>query len=114
MKTYKEFISEAESPAVEKLKKKYKTLATKDFQKRDGDYTSSGVPDTISVSGWKNEFTIRFDFKNTSERDATKWAERYLKQRQGKDSFKFSSGQDGDYKDDWVQVFAEIEVDENV
>lgn len=99
---FADYITEAMafSKDVEKLVKKYKKLQTNDYQNRGGNYPSSGIPDTIHVNGYKNEFFIEAAFKNTSEREAIKWMTREL--GSAAKQFKISAHQDGDYKDDWV------------
>jgi len=80
---------------------KFKHLATDDFQKRDGNFSPrNGIPDSIDVY----DDYIRLTFKNTSERSARDFAERFA--ARNKIQFKnIDSCQDGDYEDDWVTSF---------
>lgn len=105
MKTYKAFMEEAVDKRVAKLLSKYKKKKTNDYQRRGGNYPDAGVPDTISVSGWRNEFSIEYLFKSTGEREAKRWVERDL--GSAAKQFKITTRQDGDYKDDWVAVYVE-------
>ena len=103
---FAEYIAEGQNdPKVEKLIKKFKKLDTEDYQKRGGNYPSSGVPDSINVGGYKKEFWIQATFKNTSEREALSWLKSELGSA-GK-QFSISAHQDGDYRDDWVVARAQ-------
>ena len=86
------------------IEKALKALATDDYQNRGGNYPESGVPDVIDAS--RN--TLNFSFKNTSEDAARNWVSRFLTQN-GLSAKTISAGQTGDYEDDWVDVYAEIE-----
>lgn len=107
VKLKKESVSESQmNPKVAKLVAKYKKLKTDDYQNRKGDYPQGGMPDSINVVGWQNEFSINLEFKNTSENIAIHWTTRLL----GADAkkFKITAAQTGDYHNDWVTVTAEI------
>ena len=76
-----------------------KPCATNDYQKRDGDYPDSDVPNAIYVS----EFDIVCSFKNTLEEVAQHWLYKYLTSfglELNEDSI--CTRQDGDYWNDWV------------
>ena len=79
---------------------KFKHLSTDDYQKRDGAYPVSDIPTDIRV---QDDYII-FSFKNTSEGTARAFAKMFA----GHNKIQFSkidSSQDGDYEDDWVEVF---------
>ena len=99
---------------------KAKSLETHDYQRRGGTYPKSGVPDSINF--WADAFytddktyadgradMLRFSFKNTSERDALKWVQSFLRGK-GINVTEWSTRQDGDYSDDWVAVTAYFNV----
>ena len=86
-----------------------KTLQTRDYQNRGGNYPESDVPDSINIMTGKNndECFVDADFKNTDEKTASRWLQKYLEEK----GFKVSSittQQDGDYADDWVSARALI------
>lgn len=86
----------------DKLEAWLKSVITDDYQNRGGNYPRSGVPD--SLDSWKgNELTATF--KNTDERTAKAWLERFCKQS-GFPPKKLDTWQDGDYRDDWVGASA--------
>lgn len=106
MKSFKQFLEEGKNfKEVDALIRKYKKKATEDYQNRGGDYPASGIPDTITVGGWQNEFFMDYSFKNTSEREAKRWVERDL--GSAAKQFKITTGQDGSYRDDWVIVYVQ-------
>jgi len=117
MKTYNQFLYEASrtfiqeaqlDPKVTALMSKYKKYKSDDYQKRGDRAPRSGIPDTIEVGGWQNEFFMTFTFKNTSQKTAEAWVKKLLGSEAKK--FKIGSRQEGDYKDDWVAVEAGINV----
>ena len=78
----------------------FTNLATDDYQKRDGAYPKSNVPDSIDVY---DDYML-FSFKNTSERSGREFAEMFA--LRNKIQFKtIDSNQSGDYEDDWIEVF---------
>lgn len=81
---------------------KINALATDDFQKRGDKYPAGGKPDTIDV--FNNDVTLVF--KNTSEREAIRWTETFLKVK-GFVAKSVTAHQTGDYQDDWVNVDAD-------
>ena len=95
MKRYVKSSSEQQNYLYEKLK----SLATDDYQNRDGDYPRSNVADTVAVS----PAYISCEFKNTSENSAARWLESFLSRNGVKVNIKdIDTWQDGDYEDDWV------------
>lgn len=72
---------------------------TDDFQKRDGDYPKSNVPDSIEHQNHGMVFT----FKNTDEKTAAAFAKTHMA-KHGLKHGKITTRQDGDYHDDWVQA----------
>ena len=78
----------------------FTNLATDDYQKRDGAYPKSDIPDSINVY----DDYILFSFKNTSEGTGRAFAKMFAGHH--KIDFKeIDSNQDGDYEDDWINVF---------
>lgn len=84
-----------------------KNLANDNPQNRQDDYPRSNVPDFIGVYG-DDPFTVRFEFKNTTERTAESYARNRISQIQGAKIVKVSTYQSGNYPDDWVT--SEVEV----
>ena len=80
--------------------KEFTNLATDDYQKRDGAYPKSDVPDSIDVY----DDHMMFSFKNTSERSGREFVEMFALRNKIPFS-KIDSDQDGDYEDDWISVF---------
>lgn len=99
---------------------KAKSLETLDYQLRGGNYPESGVPVTIgfwadapymddkTYAGGRSD-SLQFSFKNTSERAALKWVQSFLRGK-GIDVTNWSTSQEGDYFDDWVEVTAYFNV----
>ncbi len=81
----------------------YASILTDDFQKRNGNYPKSGVPDTIEKLHSSDHDGASFSFKNTSEGEAKRWVEQFVLQR-GLPIDNIHVQQDGDYDDDWVIV----------
>lgn len=77
-------------------------LETDDFQNRGDRYPKSNAPDSIE----HQNAGASFMFKNTDETTAAKFVKNYMA-RQGLEHGKITASQDGDYHDDWVQVFVE-------
>jgi hypothetical protein len=83
-------------------------LETDDYQKRDGQYPKSNVPDSIrAYRGKGDETTLEFQFKNTSEATGKAWAKNFCETR-GLKVVRIGSNQSGDYHDDWIDVRAHI------
>jgi len=98
-------ITESQSPTVEDVGAFYAKYKTDDWQNRGGNYPKSGVPDTVDNAGsYGDEAFIEFSFKNTPESRARGWVHGWLKSKRLPFT-KIDSGQDGDYKDDWVMVY---------
>lgn len=84
-------------------------LANADYQKRDGAYPKSLIPDSIQVTIEDDGAILSFDFKNTTDNEALVW---YEKSKESKIINKFkkdydisvSTSQDGDFKDDWQKL----------
>lgn len=81
---------------------KIAALATDDYQKRGDKYPAGGKPDMIDV--FNNDVVVAF--KNTSEREAIRWTENFLRVK-GFVAKTVIAQQTGDYQDDWVEVHAE-------
>ena len=84
-----------------KTNPKISALATDDFQKRGGKYPAGGKPDMIQV--YNNDMSLAF--KNTSEKEAIRWTESFLKGK-GLVAKTVTAQQTGDYHNDWVEVEA--------
>lgn len=105
--TFSDFLKEAAEPKMspEQAKAAFAKFDTEDYQRRDGSYPQSGVPDSVHAGAYEGEVWLEFMFKNTSEKAAKAWAKKFM------DSKKLpytsiESSQDGDYHDDWVSVEA--------
>jgi hypothetical protein len=81
------------------------SLATDDFQRRDGRYPASGKPDTINHYKHNGKDYLEFSFKNTSVLKARAWVRDYINGK-GFQKMQLTDRQDGDYDDDWVVVIA--------
>ena len=97
-------------------KEDFLALKNPDFQhrynERGADYPESDIPDTIDVSVFNdNVGEIRCDFKNTDERVAERWLERYLEKNNLNLKGKIYTQQDGDYHNDWIFASAEVYLD---
>ena len=83
-------------------------FATDDYQKRNGNYPKSNMPDTINVNQNDVGVAMYFSFKNTDETTAKRWVERkYVSQIQSKFpdvKSLVTAQQSGDYQDDWIDV----------
>jgi len=85
-------------------------LETNDFQRREGNYPKSGVPDSIEVYlDPKGNPEVSASFKNTDEETGKAYLKKYLKQR-GFKVIDMDSTQDGDYHNDWIKCFACIKL----
>lgn len=103
-------INEVAEPSVEDVGAFYAKYKTDDWQKRNGGYPRSGVPDAVDNAGsYGDEAFIEFSFKNTSESQARSWVHGWLKSKRLPHT-KIESGQDGDYQDDWVIVYVTYKV----
>lgn len=87
---------------------RFSKFSDEDFQNRGDNYPKSGVPVSIQATHWKGEDTMEFSFKNTSERIAQKWVEKWLRSKNIVWLGKIESNQAGDYRDDWVDVFVTV------
>jgi len=102
------------APTVEEVGAMYEKYKTNDWQNRGGNYPKSGVPDAVDNAGsYGDEAFIEFSFKNTSESQAKSWVQGWLKSK-NLPYTKIDSGQDGDYKDDWVIVYVTYKLSSNV
>lgn len=98
-------ITESQSPTVEDVGAFYAKYKTDDWQNRDGAYPKSGVPDAVDNAGsYGDEAFIEFSFKNTPESHARTWVHKWLQSKRLPFT-KITTGQDGDYNDDWVMVY---------
>lgn len=88
-----------------KLEEKLKELATDDYQGRGGSYPKANVPDDIRVNGK----TVTCEFKNTTEESARKWLKNFLEGKGFVIKAEVESFQSGDYHDDWVTAYANVE-----
>ncbi len=96
--------NEIAGPSVEEVGAMYAKYKTDDWQGRDGAYPESGVPDSVANAGsYGDEAFLEFSFKNTSEGQAKNWVKRFLQSKK-LPMTSMTSGQDGDYADDWVIV----------
>lgn len=101
--------AEGKSSKNDKLEAWLKSVETDDYQNRGGGYPRSGVPDSIQTWGGyykaeRHNF-LSAEFKNTDERTARAWMERFCTNNGFKPS-KIESEQTGDYRDDWVNAIA--------
>ena len=85
-----------------KTNPKISALATDDFQKRGDKYPAGGKPTMIQV--YNNDMSLAF--KNTSEKEAIRWTESFLKGK-GIVAKTVTAQQTGDYHNDWVEVEAD-------
>jgi hypothetical protein len=99
--TFEMGIDEAKAEKPENLEDKLKALETDDYQNRKGGYPRDGVADTIEY--W--DHSLSFEFKNTDERRAERWAKNFLSGK-NLNPKKIEAEQSGDYHDDWVTVIA--------
>lgn len=92
-------------------KKDILSLHTDDYQNRGGNYPKDGIPVSIDVFDSDDEIvSITASFKNTSETEAREYIERkFLPKLDTSLNTKVSTSQDGDYHDDWVNVYIEVE-----
>lgn len=88
---------------------KWEAIATDDYQRRDGQYPRSGVPDAIESGAFQGAPWASFRFKNTSPDVAQRWVESFLRQK-GLRHTRINARQDGDYADDWVEIGVRGEV----
>lgn len=86
------------------LQLELKKLETDDYQERGSNYPKCNIPDTISV----RENTIECEFKNTDEKTAAAWLERYLRNNGFAVKRHVEAFQSGDYEDDWVTASATV------
>ena len=84
------------------------TIATDDYQNRNGAYPKPGIPDMIDVNIQEGKFIFEISFKDTTESNAKFWVTNFVKDHKLKVN-NIESWQDGDYQDDWVMVYAETE-----
>ena len=85
----------------DKLEAWLKSVETDDYQNRGGSYPRSNVPDSIQTWGGN----LSAEFKNTDERTAKAWMERFCTNNGFKPK-KVETEQTGDYRDDWVNATA--------
>lgn len=99
--------------------KKIKGLATNDYQRRNGNYPDSDIPDYIRVFEVGSDIEVVFTFKNTDERTAGKVAAEILNRKVGKTIHSgknrskeagaiLITSQVGDYHDDWVEASFQV------
>ena len=91
------------------ISKELKNLVTKDYQNRNGEYPKSNIPDSITVSEVGENIDINIDFKNTDEKSINSWynsSKEKIVIDKYKNRYEISTvvTQDGEYKDDWVQL----------
>jgi hypothetical protein len=85
----------------DKLEGWLKSVETDDYQNRSGGFPRSGVPDFLQ--SWDGRLSA--EFKNTDERTAKAWMERFCTNNGFKPK-KVETEQTGDYRDDWVSATA--------
>lgn len=93
--------AEGKSGKDDKLEAWLKSVETDDYQNRKGNYPRAGVPDSIQL--WDGHLSA--EFKNTDERTAKAWMERFCTNNGFKPK-KVETEQTGDYRDDWVNATA--------
>jgi len=93
--------AEGKSSKEDKLEAWLKSVETDDYQNRGGNYPRSNVPDMIQTWGGN----LSAEFKNTDERTAKAWMERFCTNNGFKPK-KVETEQTGDYRDDWVNATA--------
>lgn len=93
--------AEGKSGKEDKLEAWLKSVETDDYQNRGGSYPRSNVPDHIQ--SWNGHLSA--EFKNTDERTAKAWMERFCTNNGFKPK-KIETEQTGDYRDDWVNATA--------
>ena len=98
----------------ETLYKKLKEYETDDYQNRDGKYPRANVPDYIEVYKNNNAININAVFKSTSESSAKTWLERKILSRFDIKPSSVTTGQEGDYENDWVYVEAVFNIKPNL
>lgn len=90
-----------------KLGKILKLFETRDYQNRKNNYPKENITDSISFfdNKQKKQMILKFDFKNTTEKNAKLWVIDFLtKNLINEKSYLIDTQQDGDYKNDWVLV----------
>lgn len=81
------------------------SLATKDYQNRNGKYPQANIPDTINVKHINNNFELVFSFANTTESCGKQFVENYIS-KNNLQLLDLDAWQDGVYQDEWIIVKA--------
>ncbi len=92
-------------PEAEATRAMYAKHETDDFQNRGDSYPRGGTPVRIDSYAHKNQASLSFAFKNTSEDDARAFVSQFMQQH-GLPVSDIQAWQDGDYHDDWVTAEA--------